>query len=278
MQKRSARRSLNYGRQDGESERAERDDQEQIDSSDSKKNNSTTDSLIADMAQGFIQAQAKATNNEMGPNNKEVMSLLEKVNSQLEEIKRANIDKNNSMPSRQTVGNQGNSGQSVQGNSTQQGNSGQSVQGNSTQQGNSGQSAQGNSTQQGNSGQSAQGNSMQQGNNGQSAQDNSTQQVDQKMLKDLKSLVSSMLQGKENSKDGGSGSSTSENSNQSSTNKPQQDTIDIQTVSQLLAQSQYELATELENSLQKLKQVISESEKVATKISNLLSEETKKKS
>lgn len=44
----------------------------------------------------------------------------------------------------------------------------------------------------------------------------------------------------------------------------------VETAKQILAQAQYELANELEQSLQKLKQVISESEKIANKISNLL--------
>ena len=46
-----------------------------------------------------------------------------------------------------------------------------------------------------------------------------------------------------------------------------------QAAAQALAQAQYELADELEASLKKLKQVISESEKLANKISNLLGEE-----
>ena len=46
-----------------------------------------------------------------------------------------------------------------------------------------------------------------------------------------------------------------------------------QTASQVLAEAQYELANELDASLKKLKQVITESEKIATKISNLIGQE-----
>ncbi|MEN6566880.1 MAG: hypothetical protein ABFC57_11310 [Veillonellales bacterium] len=55
--------------------------------------------------------------------------------------------------------------------------------------------------------------------------------------------------------------------------KSQENTVAVQTAPQVLAQAQFELANELEASLQKLKQVISESEKIANKISNLLGEE-----
>lgn len=53
--------------------------------------------------------------------------------------------------------------------------------------------------------------------------------------------------------------------------------LTVQTASQVLSQAQYELANELEVSLKKLKQVISESEKIANKISNLLGEESSEK-
>ena len=46
-----------------------------------------------------------------------------------------------------------------------------------------------------------------------------------------------------------------------------------QTASQVLAEAQYELANELDASLKKLKQVITESEKIAAKISNLIGQE-----
>lgn len=49
--------------------------------------------------------------------------------------------------------------------------------------------------------------------------------------------------------------------------------LDAQTAAQLLSQAQYELANELEASLQKLRQVIDESEKIATKVGTLLQQQ-----
>lgn len=49
--------------------------------------------------------------------------------------------------------------------------------------------------------------------------------------------------------------------------------LDPQQAAQLLAQAQYNLANELEASLQKLRQVINESEKIATKVSTLLQQQ-----
>lgn len=49
--------------------------------------------------------------------------------------------------------------------------------------------------------------------------------------------------------------------------------LDPQTAAQLLSQAQYELANELEASLQKLRQVINESEKIAAKVSALLQQQ-----
>jgi len=72
-----------------------------------------TDSLIADMAQGFIQAQANTVNNASKLSNKDVISLLEKLNNQLEEIKGSTKEK-------QDVGNQAQGGQSANKKSTQQ--------------------------------------------------------------------------------------------------------------------------------------------------------------
>ena len=59
---------------------------------------------------------------------------------------------------------------------------------------------------------------------------------------------------------------------QASGEKSKKSTIAVQTAAQVLAEAQYELANELDVSLKKLKQVISESEKIAEKISNLLGE------
>lgn len=63
-----------------------------------------------------------------------------------------------------------------------------------------------------------------------------------------------------------------EQQEQASGKKSKNSAIAVQTAAQVLAEAQYELANELDVSLKKLKQVISESEKIAAKISNLLGE------
>jgi hypothetical protein len=54
------------------------------------------------------------------------------------------------------------------------------------------------------------------------------------------------------------------------------DTLVLQTAAEVLSRAQYELSNELENSLKKLKQVISESEQIANKISNLIEQNSNK--
>lgn len=78
----------------------------------------------------------------------------------------------------------------------------------------------------------------------------------------LRQLFSQLLQTsqQQNNQSGG---------NQSGKERP----VLVKTAAQVLSEAQYELSVELENSLQKLKQVIRESEKLADKISNLLGEE-----
>ncbi|AIF51529.1 hypothetical protein [Pelosinus sp. UFO1] len=109
MQKRASRRSMNSGRKNEEQQTNKVE--KQGDSISQKDCN--TDSLIADMAQGFIQAQANTVNNASKLSNKDVISLLEKVNNQLEEIKGSTKEKQN-------VGNQAQGGQSSNKKSTQQ--------------------------------------------------------------------------------------------------------------------------------------------------------------
>lgn len=183
------------------------------------------DSAIADMAQGFIQAQAKMSDKGANANNLEIALLLQKCNDQLEEIRR-----------------------SAQGNSNSNSASNQSNK-NSTVQDIGG-------------------------------QDNK-QQVSGMPSQDLQGLLASLLQGKTDNGNSATQSSTmasnSKNNNNASGGN-QQNMMAVQNVSQVLAQAQYELANELENSLKKLKQVISESEKIANNISNLLGEEATKKS
>jgi hypothetical protein len=59
-------------------------------------------------------------------------------------------------------------------------------------------------------------------------------------------------------------------SQQSKPQKSSSDTLVLETAAEVLSRAQYELSNELENSLKKLKQVISESEQIANKISNLI--------
>ncbi|QJW48102.1 hypothetical protein HA075_21690 [bacterium BFN5] len=96
--------------------------------------------------------------------------------------------------------------------------------------------------------------------------------------KELQAIFSQLLQGKSNSQQPSAAPlETKENtakSDNGQANEQQPSTVVAQTAAQVLAQAQYELSNELEASLQKLKQVISESEKIANKISNLLGEES----
>ncbi|MCX7779850.1 MAG: hypothetical protein N2491_02900 [Negativicutes bacterium] len=71
-------------------------------------------------------------------------------------------------------------------------------------------------------------------------------------------------------------SDAGEESDIQSSGQDERNKMTAQTAAQALAQAQYELSNELEASLKKLKQVISESEKLANKISNLLGKENNK--
>ncbi len=87
---------------------------------------------------------------------------------------------------------------------------------------------------------------------------------------DLAAIFSSLLQGSGAGRGGGQADSGGAS--------PQQQDKNGQgpaasTAAQMLSQAQYELANELEASLEKLKKVIDESEKLAGKISNLLGQE-----
>lgn len=102
---------------------------------------------------------------------------------------------------------------------------------------------------------------------------------------ELRNLFSMMLQsaGDQNTVAGTGQNQTGQTQNQgqgegqakdsAGNNQDNTSNIAVQTAAQVLAQAQYELSNELEASLKKLKQVISESEKIAVKISNLLGEE-----
>ncbi|MBC8016857.1 MAG: hypothetical protein H7X79_14120 [Sporomusaceae bacterium] len=234
MPRKTSRRSANYSKQnDGQQsneQEEEQQGQQQEQQSDRYENKANdTDSLIADMAQGFIQAQSKLAGNTASINNMEIALLLQKVNNQLEEMKN----------SAQSSGPK--SEQNKQGSNKQDSGS--------------------------------------QNTSGMKAQDNS-QGAEEGPSQELQALLSSVLQGKSNkgNSEGKSSNKQSNSAEKSNLGKNQQNTMAVQTVSQVLAQAQYELANELEASLKKLKQVISESEKLANNISNLLGEETAKKS
>jgi hypothetical protein len=179
------------------------------------------DSLIADMAKGFVEAQAKIAGPLAGGDNREMMVLLEKISRQLEELKTAPAGGENGRE-------QGQDKRKLEGGG------------------------------QGQSGQQA----------GQQAE--------------LSAIFSQLL-----SSGKGTGASPQKPAGQESGGQQCQKSADAQgnqaagggsvtarTAAQALAQAQYELANELEASLAKLKQVISESEKLADKISNLLGQES----
>ncbi|MPM36982.1 hypothetical protein SDC9_83586 [bioreactor metagenome] len=107
-------------------------------------------------------------------------------------------------------------------------------------------------------------------------QSDQNSEVDNQATQDLKNLFSQILtkadnQSQKSQSDSGSKTQSSKQSDKTSA-------LAVQTASQVLAKAQYELANELETSLEKLKQVISESEKIANQISNLLGESSNKKS
>ncbi len=204
------------------------------------------ETLISDLAKGFLQAQAKISQDSQKNNADEVMNLLSKINNQLENLQ-SSLD----------AGSQPGS-QSQQSQQSQQ-------------------------------------------NDGQKSQQNQQQETgansEAAVSQELKKLFSTLLQNnsqKNNSSGGGqspdmlqqqqqqqqqqqnqeqiTGQAQSQQNNKVNTNN-----ITVQTAAQVLAQAQYELSNELEASLKKLKQVISESEQIANKISNLLGEENSQK-
>ncbi|MDD4601827.1 MAG: hypothetical protein PHQ46_12360 [Negativicutes bacterium] len=133
-----------------------------------------------------------------------------------------------------------------------------------------------------------------QGNQSESGQQQQSQQQPQQQSRQAQSGNNTKLENEEqakqelqnlfskvllNSSDSSQNSQTS--SNEANSKAKSQTNLDssmaIKTASQVLAKAQYELANELESSLQKLKQVISESEKIANQVSDLLGEGSNKK-
>lgn len=209
-------------------------------------------SAVTDIAKGFAEAQANIINNSAGCN-KEILNLLQKVTSQLDNLQF-------SQGSNQL---QQESGTTSTG--TRQENSEQpqeQLQQQSVQKFLQNQQQQSGQKQ---SGQQPQGSSQ-----GQQAGSEVAQQLQELFSKVL--LNNNTLQNKNSQ-------ASVNNPNLESSNKTNKTTaMAVQTASQVLAKAQYELANELEASLEKLKQVISESEKIANQISTLLGESSNKKS
>ncbi len=186
-------------------------------------NTDTSDNnqILADMAQVFLQAQAKLDQNTDG-NNQEIIGLLEKVSRQLEDIQ-----PNSGVNSQQSKNNKQN--------------------------------------------QFANNSTLPE----QDTPSKSSNQVD-KISQELQSLFKKVSQQGSNAANNDTANNDAaiyaQEIQGTSQQKNKNTSITAQTAAQVLAQAQYELANELEVSLKKLKQVISESEKVANKISNLLGE------
>lgn len=204
------------------------------------------ETVIADMAKGFLQAQANMGNTAQTNNSQEVVELLNKINKQLESLQNSLKGNYNTGGQFQQAGRQ--SGQNQQPKPTQQQQASQYTSGSQTDADVSQELRNlfsmllSNSSQQ-NSG----GSSYTQGSQPEDQSQDQEQNQNQNM------------------------SQSQDNNPNNKANKG--NTIAVQTAAQVLAQAQYELSNELEASLKKLKQVINESEKIANKISNLLGEE-----
>lgn len=216
--------------------------------------------IVAELAKMFAQAQA---NNMSTINNQAIVDLLQKVNSQLEKIQ----------------GGQGNAqARQEQGQSLQENQAGQAqYAGRQIQQGigqqygfmqvaGQQQSIQESAEQQELGQQLSKGDQV-----------SNSSQVQQQSTEQLQNLFGQLLVNSERLQN--KKSPSSQCSRLSSINQSDKTSmLAVQTASQVLAKAQYELANELDASLQKLKQVISESERIANQISNLLGESSDKKS
>lgn len=124
---------------------------------------------------------------------------------------------------------------------------------------------------------SGNGDNGQQQNSAPQGQQGTAPAVDRQMTRELEAMLSQLLQSNDNDLQSSATqpNPNSANSNQAGESSPnkQPNSKLAQTAAQVLAKAQYELANELEASLKKLKQVISESEKIANRISDLLGEE-----
>lgn len=179
------------------------------------------DSLIADMAKGFVEAQAKMTGPATGGESREVMAILEKISRQLEEMKTSpaageKAGEKGRDKSRQEGGGQGPAGQ-------------------------------------------------------QAGQQPDLNAIFSQLLSSGKGSGASPQ--KSGGKESG-GQQTAKSGDRQDNQAAGDNSVTARTAAQAIAQAQYELANELEASLTKLKQVISESEKLADRISNLLGQES----
>lgn len=220
------RRDEEYGRDDSGNDNAPKQAGAQETRDSGSDNN---ESFIAEMAKGFVEAQAKISGQQTGVNQQEIYELLKKISWQLEGFDQQQRSQQNQQKNRQP----------------QQSDS------------------------------SGEGQQSQSGKQGNGAQQQTGQQNEAQSAQELRSLFSRLLQDENqgacntaNAKQGESGGGIAGGSDDG---KPS--TVTAQTAAQVLAQAQYELSRELEASLKKLKQVISESEILANKISNLLGED-----
>ena len=200
---RTKRRSGDYGQADG-----------QQDCKPAKpENGSAANNLIADMAKGFVEAQAKIS----GPNdsaNREMLQLLQKISSQLDNVQKANSAVSTSQP--KTTTNQ--SPNAEQG--------------------------------------------------AELPAANGPDQNSPGLHNLFNQLLSAANQNSPPQKQQNNGSGQNQTKQLGIGGKQQK--LAPQDAAQALSQAQYELSQELEASLQKLKQVIAESEKLADRISDLI--------
>ncbi|MBP2653524.1 MAG: hypothetical protein H6Q73_1093 [Firmicutes bacterium] len=203
-------------------------------------NSNDDDRVITDMAKGFALAQAKINNTSDDLADREMMQLLQNINRQLESLSKKESG-NSSGKENATMATMNQNASSVQ---------------------NTGQSSASNT---------ASGN-------------NSSGPIGEQPDDKLRVLFSNLFQ--ENNNNNNSGNSSKQPVNKSNSNMPSDSNISnkssnssnssgtlAQTAAQVLSQAQYELSEELRSSLNKLKQVIDESEKIANRISMILEEE-----
>ncbi|VBB07981.1 Hypothetical protein LUCI_3246 [Lucifera butyrica] len=196
--------------------------------SNSRTTNVRTENMIADMAKGFVEAQAKITDGSRTDHEEKILQALSEISSQLQGMQQ---QMKGSVPKGNKTGDQSAGGGGEQDNS-------QGMQAPDST------------------------NSTDQMNNSTNNSNNNNA-----IAEELKSVFSTLLQG--------TGQQTMNNNPSQAPDKQKSadSNPSMKNMTQIISQAQYELANELETSLNKLKQVIRESERVANKISNLLGKE-----